>query len=138
MTNNTKSKLENNQPDFYEPLERVLPIAEQLQGLVLRRARTGILQMLKATGTRTVLDVCCGTGCLVCRLSMAGLEVTGVDSLSNSLLRIFRPTTLFDLIVRRMDGAEKVLQNVGGRGVGVTLQVASDHNLLSQARSGCV
>ena len=87
MTNNTKSKLENNKPDFYEPLRKVLPIAEQLQGLVLRRARTGILQMLNATGARTVLDVCCGTGCLACRLSMAGLEVTGVDASPTMLNR---------------------------------------------------
>lgn len=80
MNNDTERKLANKQPDFYEPLGRVLPVAEQLQGLVLRRARTGILQMLKAAGARTVLDVCCGTGCLACRLSMAGFEVTGVDS----------------------------------------------------------
>lgn len=87
MTNNTKRKLANNQPDFYKPLGRVLLVAEQLQGLVLCRARTGILQMLKATGARTVLDVCCGSGCLACRLSMAGFEVTGVDSSPTMLNR---------------------------------------------------
>ena len=87
MTNNTISKPENNQPDVYEPLGKTLPVAEQLQGLVLRRARTGILQMLKATGARTVLDVCCGSGCLACRLSMAGFEVTGVDSSPTMLNR---------------------------------------------------
>ena len=87
MTNNTKSNLGNDQPDFYEPLGRILPVAEQLQGLVLRRARTGILQMLKATGAHTVLDVCCGSGCLACRLSMAGFEVTGVDSSPTMLNR---------------------------------------------------
>ncbi len=87
MTNNTKRKLAHDQPDFYEPLGRVLPVAEQLQGLVLRRARTGIIQMLKAKGARTVLDVCCGSGCLACRLSMAGFEVTGVDSSPTMLNR---------------------------------------------------
>ncbi len=87
MTNHAKDNPENHQPDFYEPLERALPVAEQLQGLVLRHARTGILQMLKATGARTVLDVCCGSGCLACRLSMAGFEVTGVDSSPTMLNR---------------------------------------------------
>lgn len=80
MTDNTNSKLENNRRDFYAPLGRTLPLAEQLQGLLLRRARIGILQVLKTAGARTVLDVCCGSGCLACRLSTAGFEVTGVDS----------------------------------------------------------
>lgn len=87
MTNYTKSNPNGNQPDFYEPLGKVLPVAEKLQGLVLRRARTGILQMLKAASAHTVLDVCCGTGCLACRLSMAGFEVTGVDSSPTMLNR---------------------------------------------------
>jgi hypothetical protein len=47
-----------NQPDFYEPLKKVLPIAEQVQGLFLYRARIAILQMLKNNGAHTVLDVC--------------------------------------------------------------------------------
>ena len=76
-----------NQPDFYKPLEKVLPITERVQGLFLYRARTGILQMLKNSGARTVLDVCCGSGCLACRLSRAGFEVTGVDSSPTMLNR---------------------------------------------------
>ncbi|SRR6266704_759561 len=74
-TNNT-----SNQPDFYEPLRRVLPVAEQVQGLFLYRAKIAISQLLKNSGARIVLDVCCGSGCLTCRLSRAGFEVTGVDS----------------------------------------------------------
>ncbi|MEW6683386.1 MAG: class I SAM-dependent methyltransferase [Nitrospirota bacterium] len=80
MTAHTKSKPANNQPDFYAPLRRALPVAEQVQGLMLRRARTGILRILQGGGAHTVLDVCCGSGCLACRLSMAGFDVTGVDS----------------------------------------------------------
>jgi len=76
-----------NQPDFYEPLRKVLPIAEQVQGLFLYRARTTILQMLKNSSAHTVLDVCCGSGCLTCRLSRAGFEVTGVDSSPTMLNR---------------------------------------------------
>jgi ubiquinone/menaquinone biosynthesis C-methylase UbiE len=76
-----------NQPDFYAPLAGALPIAEQVQGLVLRRARTGVLQALKAAGARTVLDVCCGSGCLSCRLARAGFEVTGVDASAAMLNR---------------------------------------------------
>ncbi|HYS84321.1 MAG TPA: class I SAM-dependent methyltransferase [Bradyrhizobium sp.] len=81
-TNNTSSR-----PDFYEPLRKVLPIAEQVQGLFLYRARTAILQTLKNSGAHTVLDVCCGSGCLTCRLSRAGFEVTGVDSSPTMLTR---------------------------------------------------
>lgn len=87
MSDNTVNRPEDNQPDVYEPLGITLPVIEQVQGLVLRRARTGILQMLEATGACTVLDVCCGSGCLACRLSMAGFEVTGVDSSATMLNR---------------------------------------------------
>src|SRR6266496_4412665 len=80
MSYSAETTNRNSQPDFYEPLGKVLPIAEQVQGLFLYRARTAILQMLKNGGARTVLDVCCGSGCLGCRLSRAGFEVTGVDS----------------------------------------------------------
>ncbi len=87
MANYTGNRSENHHPDFYEPLGRTLPVAEQLQGILLRRARTGVLRILKSFGTRTVLDVCCGSGCLACRLSMAGYEVTGVDSSPTMLNR---------------------------------------------------
>src|SRR6266700_8398510 len=80
MSYSAEANNRSNQPDFYEPLGKVLPIAEQVQGFFLSRARTAILQMLKISGARKVLDVCCGSGCLSCRLSRAGLEVTGVDS----------------------------------------------------------
>src|SRR6266545_4418682 len=78
------------QPDFYEPLAKILPVAEQVQGLFLYRARSGIVQALKESGARTVLDVCCGSGCLACRLSLAGFEVTGVDSSPTMLNRAKR------------------------------------------------
>ncbi len=76
-----------NQPDFYAPLGRILPIAEQVQGLFLYRARTAILRAFKNSGIHTVLDVCCGSGCLTCRLSRAGFEVTGLDSSPTMLNR---------------------------------------------------
>lgn len=87
MTVNAERKPEDKRPDTYEPLKRALPVTEQLQGVVLRRARTGILRMLREAGARTVLDVCCGSGCLACRLSVAGLEVTAVDSSPTMLYR---------------------------------------------------
>lgn len=73
--------------DVYEPLRKTLPIAEQVQGLVLRPARSRIVQLLKEAGARTVLDVCCGSGCLACRLTARGLEATGVDSSATMLNR---------------------------------------------------
>ncbi|MBI3596861.1 MAG: methyltransferase domain-containing protein [Nitrospirae bacterium] len=74
-------------PDVYEPLGMALPLSEQVQGLFLRRARSRIVQLLKETGARTVLDVCCGSGCLACRLTLEGLDVTGVDSSATMLTR---------------------------------------------------
>jgi ubiquinone/menaquinone biosynthesis C-methylase UbiE len=90
MSESVDVKRRGNPTDFYEPLGKILPVAERVQGLFLYRARTGVLQMLKGSGAHTVLDVCCGSGCLACRLSMAGFEVTGVDSSPTMLNRAKR------------------------------------------------
>lgn len=82
-----KTGTSKSNPDVYEPLGRALPLSEQVQGLFLRRARSRIVQLLKETGARTVLDVCCGSGCLACRLTMEDLDVTGVDSSATMLNR---------------------------------------------------
>jgi glycine/sarcosine N-methyltransferase len=39
----------------------------------------GLLELLKSTGTKNVLDFGCGTGTISVGLSMAGFDVTGVD-----------------------------------------------------------
>jgi SAM-dependent methyltransferase len=73
--------------DHYQALARTLPWSERAQGLILCRARRALLDILRQRGARTVLDLCCGSGCLTCRLTRAGFVAHGFDASASALDR---------------------------------------------------
>lgn len=75
--------------DRYEGIARNLRYIGWFQDLVLRRARTHIVEVLRARGAESVLDAGCGSGTLSKYLKNSGFNVTGVDS-SKAMLDLAR------------------------------------------------